>query len=102
MRFDSDIATANPNKLYYALKELATKADKQDDQLVQDFSSLQSLDTDPAEQIPAAELETKFAFMHKWISETLNYIQTLDADKFSGGISYLLLVLSFQKQLKLS
>jgi len=96
MRFDSDIATANPNKLYYALKELATKADKQDDQLVQDFSSLQSLDTDHIEEIPEAEGETKFAFMQKWISETLNYIQTLDADKFCGGIAYLLLSLSFR------
>ena len=96
MRFDSDIETANPNKLYYALKELATKADKQDDQLVQDFSSLQPLDTDHAEQIPAAEMETKFAFMQKWIAEILDYIQTLDADKFSGGISYLLLTLSFR------
>jgi hypothetical protein len=96
MRFDSDIETANPNKLYYALKELATKADKQDDQLVQDFSSLQALDTAHIEQVPAAELETKFAFIQKWITETLDYIQTLDADKFSGGISYLLLVLSFR------
>lgn len=96
MRFDSDIETANPNKLYYALKELATKADKQDDQLVQDFSALQSLDTDHIEKIPGAEGETKFAYMQKWISETLQYIQTLDADKFSGGISYLLLTLSFR------
>jgi len=96
MRFDSDIATANPNKLYYALKELATKADKQDDQLIQDFSSLQPLDTEHLEDIPELEAETKFAFMQKWISETLQYIQTLDAEKFSGGICYLLLTLSFR------
>ena len=31
MRFDSDIETANPSKLYYGLKELATKGDKQDE-----------------------------------------------------------------------
>lgn len=96
MRFDSDIDTANPNKLYYALKELATKADKQDDLLVQDFSSLQSLDTEHITEIPDAEKESKYAFTQKWISETLNYIQTLDADKFSGGISYLLLTLVFR------
>lgn len=96
MRFDSDIETANPNKLYYALKELATKADKQDEQLVQDFSSLQPLDTGHIEQIPASELEIKFAFMQKWISEMLVYIQSLDADKFSGGVSYLLLMLAFR------
>ena len=29
MLFDSDIQTANPSKLYYGLKELATKTDKQ-------------------------------------------------------------------------
>ncbi len=96
MRFDSDIETANPNKLYYALKELATKADKQDDLLVQDFSSLQALDTEHVAEIPEAEKETKFAFMQKWISETLQYIQTLDAEKFSGGIAYLLLTLAFR------
>lgn len=96
MRFDSDIDTANPNKLYYALKELATRADKQDDLLVKDFSSLQTLDMEHVVAIPDQEKETKFAFMQKWISETLQYVQTLDAEKFSGGIAYLLLTLSFK------
>jgi hypothetical protein len=96
MRFDSDIDTANPNKLYYALKELATRADKQDDLLVQDFTTLETLDTDHVIEIPEAEKETKFAFMQKWISETLQYTQSLDAEKFSGGISYLLLTLAFR------
>lgn len=96
MRFDSDIEAANPNKLYYALKELATKADNQDDLLVQDFASLQPLDTDHAEPVSPAEMETKYAFMQKWIAQTLDYILTLDADKFSGGISYLLLALAFR------
>src|SRR5256885_6147697 len=45
MFFDSDIETANPSKLYYGLKELATKADKQDDLLVQDFTTLNPVDT---------------------------------------------------------
>jgi hypothetical protein len=96
MRFDSDLETANPNKLYYGLKELATKADKQDDLLVQDFSSLQMIDTDHISELPEAEKETKYAFTQKWISETLSYISTLDAEKFSGGIAYLLLTLVFR------
>ena len=96
MRFDSDIKAANPNKLYYALKELATRADKQDDLLVQDFASLQTLDTEHTDEIPEAERETKFAFMQKWISETLTYIETLDKEKISGGVSYLLLALAFR------
>jgi hypothetical protein len=96
MRFDSDIETANPNKLYYALKELSTKADKQDDLLVQDFSNLQMIDTDHIQALPDNEKETKYSFTQKWITNTLSYIETLDAEKFSGGIAYLLLTLVFK------
>jgi len=96
MRFDSDIKTANPNKLYYGLKELAIKADKLDDLLVQEFAALQTADTEHIMDIPVAEKEVKFEFMLKSISETLDYIATLDADKFSGGIAYLLLTLAFR------
>ena len=96
MRFDSDIETANPNKLYYALKELATRADKQDDLLVQDFSALESLDTGHIIEIPDQEKETRYAFMQKWIGDTLQYLQALDAEKLGGGISYMLLALAFR------
>lgn len=96
MRFDSDIETANPNKLYYGLKELATKADKQDDLLVQDFSSLQTADTEHINEIAQAEKETKYSFMQQWIQQTLDYCATLDADKFSGGIAYMLLTLAYR------
>jgi hypothetical protein len=96
MRFDSDIETANPSKLYYGLKELSTKADKQDDLLVQDFTALQTLDTEHIIEIPAEEKEIKFEWLQKWISETLSYIQTLDTDKFSGGIAYMLLALAYR------
>jgi hypothetical protein len=96
MRFDSDLKTANPNKLYYALKELATKADKQDDLLVHDFGSLEPMDTEHVVEIPESEKEKKFAFMQEWVKETLEYIQPLDQEKFSGGIAYLLLTLAFR------
>lgn len=96
MRFDSDLTAANPNKLYYGLKELATKADRQDDALVQDFSSLQPMDTDHIEALPEAEKKIKYEFTQKWIGDTLDYINTLDPDKFSGGISFLLLVLAYR------
>lgn len=96
MRFDSDIKTANPNKLYYGLKELATKADKQDDLLVQEFGALQAMDIEHIIPIPREEKEVKFNFLQKWIKETLDHIATLDAEKFSGGIAYLLLSLAFR------
>jgi hypothetical protein len=96
MRFDSDIETANPNKLYYGLKELSTKGDKQDDLLVQDFTALQTIDTEHIIEIPKEEKEIKYQWLQKWIHETISYIKTLDADKFSGGIAYLLLALAYR------
>jgi hypothetical protein len=96
MRFDSAVETASPYKLYYALKELATKADKQDDLLVKDFSTLEPLDTDHIEALPAAEKEVKFTYWQKWIKDTLDYTASLDAEKISGGIAYLLLTLAYR------
>lgn len=96
MRFDSDIRAANPNKLYYGLKELAIKADKLDDLLVQEFAALQTVDTDHIIEISQAEKNVKYDFMMRWIRVTLDYAATLDADKFSGGIAYLLLSLAFR------
>lgn len=96
MRFESGIETASPNKLYYGLKELATKADKQDDLLVEDFNSLERVDTEHILQIDENEKEIKFDFLQKWIKTTLDYVSTLDSDKFSGDIAYLLLTLAYR------
>jgi hypothetical protein len=73
MRFDSDIKAANPNKLYYGLKELAIKADKLDDLLVQEFAALQTVDTEHIIAIPEKEKEVKYNFMMSWIKEALEY-----------------------------
>lgn len=96
MRFDTDIETATPNKLYYGLKELATRADKQDDLLVDEFGFLEPVDTAHIIPIPDQEKEIKYEFMHRWIRATFDYIDELDMEKFSGGISYLLLTLVFR------
>jgi len=96
MRFDSDLPGASPSKLYYGLKELATKADKQDDLLVQDFTILERTDTDHIVPIPDAEQEVKYTFLLQWIQQTVETIQQMDAEKFSGGIAYILLALIYK------
>lgn len=96
MIFDSDIETANPSKLYYGLKELSTKADKQDDLMVQEFTSLLSTGTEHVEEIPEEEKEIKYKYFQKWIKEALDLVESVDADKFSGGIAYLLLALAYR------
>ncbi len=96
MRFDSDLETAGPSKLYYGLKELSTRADKQDDLLVQDFGTLQEADTEHISEISPQEKEVKYNWLQKWIGDALDHIKTLDADKFSGGIAYMLLSLIYR------
>lgn len=96
MRFDTELSAASPNKLYFGLKELATKSDKQDDLLVSEFSALEAIDTEHVMDLPVAEKEIKFQYLQKWINRTLEYIETLDPEKFSGAISYLLLALVFR------
>lgn len=96
MRFDTEISTANPNKLYYAFKELATRADKQDDLLLQDFQSLQPIDTEHIEIIPDAEKEIKYNYLMQWIKETADVVEPLDAEKMSTAITYLLLNLAYR------
>ena len=96
MFFDSDIETANPSKLYYGLKELATKADKQDDLLVQDFTTLLPIDTEHIVPITDEEKAVKLRFFKKWIDETIALVATIDNDKYSGGIAYLLLALAYR------
>ncbi len=96
MRFDSEMETASPNKLYYGLKELAIKADKQDDLLVQDFATLEKADSEHIALISPEEKEIKYTYLQKWITQTLDIIATVDADKFSGGIAYLMLALIYR------
>lgn len=96
MFFDSDIETANPSKLYYGLKELSTKADKQDDLLVQDFTTLLPFDVEHVVAIPDEEKAVKLRFFKKWIDETVALVSTVDNDKYSGGIAYLLLALAYR------
>lgn len=96
MFFDSDIETANPSKLYYGLKESATKADKQDDLLVQDFTTLQPVDVEHITVIPDEEKAVKLRFFKKWIHETVALVNSVDNDKYSGGVAYLLLALAYR------
>lgn len=96
MRFDSAIDAASPSKLYYGLKELAIKADKQDDLLVQDFTMLQSADNDHITISPVQEKEIKYEYLQKWIQQVLDTSSSMDADKFSGGIAYMLLALIYR------
>lgn len=96
MKFDTASIDGSPWKLYYGLKEMATRADRIDDLLVDEFSSLQAIDNRHVTDIPVPEKEIKYEYLQKWIREVLDRIKGLNADKFSGGISYLILDLTYR------
>lgn len=88
---DSTVPAAPPRKLYYAWKELATRADKQDDMLTDDFIMLKSIGNTHVEQLSENEKEVKYTYFKKWLDETLKLVNELNEDAFSGANSYLLL-----------
>ncbi len=91
MRFDTYVVDASPWKLYYALKEVANNADKQDDLLLDEFDMLEPINNSHIQHIDDQEKEIKYNYIKKTIDHTLNKIDGLDSNKFSGGIAYLLL-----------
>jgi len=96
IKFDSGVEDGHPRKLYYALRELSLRADKQDDLLVDEFSALTPVDITGEEEIPAEEKEIKYIYYKKWTDEALKRIAELKEESFSGAKSYLLLDLLYK------
>lgn len=91
IKFDTKLIDGSPSKLYFGLKELGTKADQQDDALINEFSNLQQLGVDHINDIPLKEKEIKIKYLKQWIGDVIKRCGELDEDRFSGAISYLLL-----------
>lgn len=96
MRFDTDMDTANPNKLYYGLKELAIKSDQQDDLLLNAFNLLEPIDNEHIERIATSEVKIKLDFFRIFIQETITEIEHLIPEKHEVVISNLLLSLGYR------
>jgi hypothetical protein len=94
VKFDTSTLDGSPYKLYYALKEVAINADKQDDLLLDEFETLLTpVETGSITEISLAEKEVKHHFIKTQIQAVFDEIDkgTLNVDKYPGGISYLLL-----------
>lgn len=89
--FESELKDTSPSKLYYGLKELALKADAEDDILLSDFSNLKPAETGHIQVLTPKELEVKYKYFKKWIEQTMEVVNNLNPDSFTNAISYLLL-----------
>lgn len=98
MVFDTYTLDGSPYKLYYALKEMATKADKLDDLLIDEFQMLHPTDTGLQQPIPEAEKIIKYNFIKQQIEAIFEQIDQgpLNAGQYPGAVGYLLLDLCYK------
>ena len=91
LKFDSSIIDCSPSKLFFALKELALKADKQDALLIKDFPVLQPVYETNKIEFPDSVKKIKYNYLKKWIENAVQKVSVLNENTYEGGISYILL-----------
>lgn len=98
IRFDTYVLDGSPYKLYYAIKELTTNADKLDDILIDEFRMLTPVEVNHLIEIPIKEKEVKYNFVIKEIKAALAAMDSgkPSIDKYPGGYAYVLLNLSYK------
>jgi hypothetical protein len=96
--FDTYSLDASPYKLYAALKELATQADKQDDLLLEEFQPiLKEIESEHLIPISDEEKSIKYQFIQQKIKTTFSYIEQHPelVMQYPGTIAYLFLDLAY-------
>lgn len=98
MVFNSYYLDTSPYKLYYALKELSTFSDKQDDILLKEFQELEKINTGHTREISAKEKASKYKFLIEKCNEAITEYNTgkLNKVNYPGGISYFLLSIVYK------
>lgn len=96
--FDTFTLDGSPYKIYYALKELAVHADKQDDLLLDEFETLDPIASAPLKEISEEEKMAKYGFICREVEQAIRIMDDgrLDKDEYPGGIGYLLLYLIYK------
>jgi hypothetical protein len=93
MVFDTFVLDASPYKLYYALKELATNADKQDDILISEFDALKPVNTYHIREISEKEKVIKYNYFKSTVQKITGVLENskLNITHYPGAASYLVL-----------
>lgn len=96
--FDTHTVDASPYKLYYALKEVATQADKQDDLLLEEFGHMEPVDSSHLNPLSEEETSIKHQYILQQIRETLDEAENgaLDREEYPSGTACLLLSLIYK------
>jgi len=96
--FDTLLSDASPYKLYFALKEMAIHADKQDDLLIHEFNFLSPIIS--GKIVPASEIEIKHktTFFMQWIDQALQLVDhgRLKIEQYPSANGYIMLALIYK------
>ncbi len=98
MIFDTYLLDGSPHKLYHALNEIATSADKMDDLLIEEFEMLEPVGNEHIKDLPLDIKKAKYDFIIHEIQHTLFGIESerLDANIYAQAIGYQLLNLVYK------
>lgn len=96
--FGSPTIDSSPYKLYQALKELATKADKQDDLLLNEFEDLLPLENQHIVPLSKEEKVVKYDFINQKIATVFETMDNgrLSPGQYTGAMAYLILDLCYR------
>ena len=97
--FDTPVHDASPYKLYHALKEMALRADKQDDLLLEEFGdALSPVEVTHLAPIPEAERHLKLNYLRRRISAVIELLAAgrINPEEHPGAVAYLLLDLVYR------
>lgn len=93
LKFDSFTMDASPQKIFYALKEMAINADKYDDILADEFDELDNILSGKISYLSDEILTTKENFLRQSIQDTIHKVDNFSemVDDKEAAISFLLL-----------
>ena len=97
--FDTPVIDASPHKLYHALKEMALRADKQDDLLLEEFGgTLSPVEVTHLAPLSAEEKRLKLQFLRESIQSVIDYLGggAINPEEHPGAVAYLLLELVYR------
>jgi len=95
MKFSTTAESGSPQKLYYALKEVAIQADKLDDLLINEFSSIENVDNNHITPLNEKERNVKIRWLKKYIVDALELVKEIGT-KNDGDRAFILLSLAFK------
>jgi len=102
IKHHSPLSECSPTKMYYAIKEMAMKADIHSQALFDDFGMLEESFGRAPKEIPETERDIKVKYLKKWINDTFSELSSMTPDKDANIMSHYLLSLSYRVDFLLS